>query len=493
MIATRALGRSALRPTTLGFGGGPAGHLQGVGADQQVETAAAIAWQGGIRYFDTAPLYGHGQSERRLGRFLRHQPRDDFVVSTKVGRLFKGRGGPQLVYDYSRDGALVARAEPRTARPRPHRHRPHPRHRPLDARRGASRDASARRSTAPIAPSPTSVREGVVACHRHRRQRMAGGARRRPPRDRSTACCSPAATRCSSRLRRPSSCRSAVERGDRRHHRRAIQQRHPRHRRRSTATYNYGRRLPTSRERVQRIEAVCRGAWRAAAGRGAALPLLIEAGRHRHPRPGDAAEVAAARLDSLVPAAVGPPAELGRSRADAWRIDRDAESDHERTFRRHRRRGPVPAAVSSPHGSARTRSCRVLLLEAGPRLPGRGRAHALFAVSGEHRWRVSGLPEFDWGFSTGTGPAGAAGGRSGCRAARLVGGSSMVNSTIAVRPAAVRPRPLGGLGCAGWDWDEPPAGSIGGSRPIATSATSRSTATTGRSSSSATRNRAGRR
>ncbi len=109
MIATRALGRSALRPTTLGFGGGPAGHLQGVGADQQVETAAAIAWQGGIRYFDTAPLYGRGNSERRLGRFLRTMPRDDFVVSTKVGRYFKETAdGPQLVYDYSRAGALIA-------------------------------------------------------------------------------------------------------------------------------------------------------------------------------------------------------------------------------------------------------------------------------------------------------------------------------------------------------------------------------------------------
>ena len=76
------------------------------------------AWDAGVRYFDTAPLYGYGQSERRLGSVLRQQPRDSYVVSTKVGRLLRPASAEQLaepshfqgvpddrpVFDFSRDG-----------------------------------------------------------------------------------------------------------------------------------------------------------------------------------------------------------------------------------------------------------------------------------------------------------------------------------------------------------------------------------------------------
>ena len=86
-METRTLGRTGIAVTTLGFGGAPLGA---VGARIDDETVAAIvqaALDGGIRYFDTAPLYGHGLSEKRLGRNLAALPREDFVLSTKVGRL----------------------------------------------------------------------------------------------------------------------------------------------------------------------------------------------------------------------------------------------------------------------------------------------------------------------------------------------------------------------------------------------------------------------
>ena len=87
MIATRKIGTTDVEVTALSFGGAPLGA---VGDRIDADTAAAIiarARQGGIRYFDTAPLYGHGLSEKRLGQTLRTLPRDDFVLSTKVGRL----------------------------------------------------------------------------------------------------------------------------------------------------------------------------------------------------------------------------------------------------------------------------------------------------------------------------------------------------------------------------------------------------------------------
>ena len=87
MIATRRIGTTDIEVTELSFGGAPLGA---VGDRISDDTAAAIvrrARDGGIRYFDTAPLYGHGLSEKRLGETLRQWPRDEFVLSTKVGRL----------------------------------------------------------------------------------------------------------------------------------------------------------------------------------------------------------------------------------------------------------------------------------------------------------------------------------------------------------------------------------------------------------------------
>ncbi|MBV9288740.1 MAG: aldo/keto reductase, partial [Hyphomicrobiales bacterium] len=118
---TRKLGRTEARLTQLGLGGAPLGELF-VRVDEP--TAAATlqaAWDAGIRYFDTAPYYGRGLSEIRMGRFLDSQPRSDFVLSSKVGRWFFAPADPDAfqtgpiwagglrfdhVHDYSYDGIM---------------------------------------------------------------------------------------------------------------------------------------------------------------------------------------------------------------------------------------------------------------------------------------------------------------------------------------------------------------------------------------------------
>jgi D-threo-aldose 1-dehydrogenase len=83
---TRPLGRTAVRVTRLGFGSAPLGNLFRPVDDATARETVRAAWTAGMRYFDTAPLYGHGLSERRLGSVLRGETRDAFVISTKVGR-----------------------------------------------------------------------------------------------------------------------------------------------------------------------------------------------------------------------------------------------------------------------------------------------------------------------------------------------------------------------------------------------------------------------
>ncbi|WP_440900436.1 aldo/keto reductase [Actinosynnema sp.] len=73
----------------LGFGAAPLGNLYEPVADADAEAAVRAAWEAGIRYYDTAPHYGLGLSERRLGAALAGVPRADFVLSTKVGRLLE--------------------------------------------------------------------------------------------------------------------------------------------------------------------------------------------------------------------------------------------------------------------------------------------------------------------------------------------------------------------------------------------------------------------
>lgn len=115
---TRTLGRTGAQVTRLGFGGAPLGNLFRPIPEADAVATVRAAWSAGVRYFDTAPLYGHGLSERRIGAALHGQPRDAFVLSTKVGRRLVPRPAdlepgdayvhtPPLapVFDYTADSA----------------------------------------------------------------------------------------------------------------------------------------------------------------------------------------------------------------------------------------------------------------------------------------------------------------------------------------------------------------------------------------------------
>jgi D-threo-aldose 1-dehydrogenase len=91
----RTLGKTAVVLSELGLGGAPFGDLFTRLDDAVVDETMAAAWDVGIRYFDTAPHYGAGLSEHRMGRFLRGVPRDDFVLSTKVGRVLRPAEAPE--------------------------------------------------------------------------------------------------------------------------------------------------------------------------------------------------------------------------------------------------------------------------------------------------------------------------------------------------------------------------------------------------------------
>jgi D-threo-aldose 1-dehydrogenase len=110
-----ALGRAALPATRLGLGTAPLGGLYEPVEDDAARAVVARAWDLGLRLFDTAPLYGSGLAEQRVGRGLRERPRDELVLSTKVGRLLRpGRpdanfvGAPPLgpVFDFGREATL---------------------------------------------------------------------------------------------------------------------------------------------------------------------------------------------------------------------------------------------------------------------------------------------------------------------------------------------------------------------------------------------------
>ena len=119
-IETRKIGKSDAIVTELGLGGAPLGDLFEKMSEEDAQLTLQAAWDAGIRYFDTAPFYGYGKSEHRVGHFLRQQPRGDFVLSTKVGRVLKPTrdlenfekgfwtgGLPfDVVFDYSYDGIM---------------------------------------------------------------------------------------------------------------------------------------------------------------------------------------------------------------------------------------------------------------------------------------------------------------------------------------------------------------------------------------------------
>lgn len=110
--AQRSVGNTGLAVHSLGFGCAPLGNMYRAITDAEAEATLSAAWEAGFRYFDTAPHYGQGLSERRLGDLLRQKRESGYVLSTKVGRLLIRAG------------------------PRPRRHTVHARYRPSDARGG---------------------------------------------------------------------------------------------------------------------------------------------------------------------------------------------------------------------------------------------------------------------------------------------------------------------------------------------------------------------
>lgn len=85
--------RGGLRLTEVGLGTSQLGNLYTETSEEDAAEVINTAWRGGVRYFDTAPHYGLGLSERRLGSLLQPYPRDEYVLSTKVGRLLTPNAG----------------------------------------------------------------------------------------------------------------------------------------------------------------------------------------------------------------------------------------------------------------------------------------------------------------------------------------------------------------------------------------------------------------
>ena len=119
-IPTRQVGKTNAYVTAFGLGTAPLGDLFEPISEEQAQRTIQAAWDAGVRYFDTSPFYGYGKSEHRVGHFLRQQPRHEYMLSTKVGRVFqatanlatfdKGTWANPLpfdfVVDYSYDGIM---------------------------------------------------------------------------------------------------------------------------------------------------------------------------------------------------------------------------------------------------------------------------------------------------------------------------------------------------------------------------------------------------
>jgi D-threo-aldose 1-dehydrogenase len=122
VMQRRKIGARDLEVTGLSLGTAPLGGLYRDLSDEDAHATIDAAWRAGVRYFDTAPHYGNTLAEHRLGHALRHYPRGEYVLSTKVGRRFVPRKTPfdaahnpegwqnplpfEAFYDYTHDGIL---------------------------------------------------------------------------------------------------------------------------------------------------------------------------------------------------------------------------------------------------------------------------------------------------------------------------------------------------------------------------------------------------
>ena len=117
MIKKRKICSVNLEVSELSMGTAPIGGWPVEVNEKQAFETLNTAWDKGIRYYDTAPFYGSGMAEERLGNFLKNKKREDFVISTKVGRLvvdtatgsqnFLGQDpNKNTIFDFSYDGAM---------------------------------------------------------------------------------------------------------------------------------------------------------------------------------------------------------------------------------------------------------------------------------------------------------------------------------------------------------------------------------------------------
>jgi D-threo-aldose 1-dehydrogenase len=116
----RPLGRTSLEVTVLGLGCATLGGHRVPVTREEAQAIVRAAWAGGVRYVDCAPFYGYGQAERCVGDVLREMPRDEWVLSTKVGRLLRARTQDpatepyrhplpfNTAFDYTYDGVMRA-------------------------------------------------------------------------------------------------------------------------------------------------------------------------------------------------------------------------------------------------------------------------------------------------------------------------------------------------------------------------------------------------
>jgi len=117
----RKFGRVDMEVTAFGFGTAPVGNIFHEIDEETSDAMFQSAWDAGIRFYDTAPMYGHGLAELRTGHSLRWKNRDDFILSSKVGRILKParrdtidfapwvNAGPfELRFDYTYDGTMRA-------------------------------------------------------------------------------------------------------------------------------------------------------------------------------------------------------------------------------------------------------------------------------------------------------------------------------------------------------------------------------------------------
>jgi D-threo-aldose 1-dehydrogenase len=115
----RRLGKSGPEVPVIGFGGAPLGNMYQEFSDEQARATVRAAYDAGMRLFDTAPFYGFGLSEHRIGEALRWLDRDSFVLSTKIGRVLRPEDPGRLdgglfkrilpfgaAFDYSHDGVM---------------------------------------------------------------------------------------------------------------------------------------------------------------------------------------------------------------------------------------------------------------------------------------------------------------------------------------------------------------------------------------------------